>query len=84
MVFLLGNYLMSRFDVSTIVLMVGAVFAIADPFLLGLGKYIQAHSVIVFSDEYLGIVKQSVATLATVIFTIWHGKTTPTDLGVTK
>ena len=66
----------SRFDVSTIVLMVGAVFAIADPFILGLGKYIQGHSYIVFTDEYLGILKSSVATLATVFFTYRHGKDT--------
>lgn len=65
----------NKFNTATIVLMVGTVFAMLDPFLRALGQYIQAHSLVVFSDEYMNILQKGVETLVTVWFTYRHTQT---------
>ena len=66
-----------RFSTATIVGLIGAVFAVLNPFLLGLGTWIQQHSTIVFSDDYMQVLTASVTTIATTLAVAWH--TSPTS-----
>jgi len=62
----------ARFSTATVVAFVGAVFAILQPFLQGLGLWIQAHSAIRFSDDYLAVVQGAVVTIVTTLAVVWH------------
>jgi len=63
-----------RFNTATLVLVIGYIFAILDPFLVAFGQYLQSHSAVVFTDSYMGILKQSVEGLAIAGFTYWHAR----------
>ena len=61
-----------RFSTATIVAFVGAIFAILRPFLEGLGVWIQHHSAVQFSDDYLSVVQGAIVTIATTLAVVWH------------
>ena len=62
----------TQFSTATIVAFVGATFAILQPLLQGLGLWIQAHSAIRFSDDYLSVVQGAVVTICTTLAVVWH------------
>ena len=65
----------NRFDAATIALMVGTAFSILSPFLTAAGVWIQAHSLVTFTDDYLRVLESGIATLATTIAVYRHGAT---------
>ena len=67
----------NRFSTASIVALVGAVFHILSPFLVGLGVWIQHHTSIVFDPGYLTTTQTDLVTILSVLAVAWH--TAPTD-----
>lgn len=69
----------SKYNTATVVGLVGAALAVLDPFLQGAGVWIQHHSAIVFSDDYMGVLQRFVEVAVLVYATHHHGDNAPTD-----
>jgi len=67
----------NKYNTATIVGLVGALLAVLDPFLKGAGVWIQAHSAIVFSDDYMGVLQRFLEVAVLVWATHAHGGDAP-------
>lgn len=54
----------NTYNTATIAAMVASLFAVLDPFLHGAGVWIQHHSAIVFTDDYMGVLQHFVEVIA--------------------
>lgn len=67
----------ARYNTATLVMMVGGLFVILDPFLTALGHYIQGHTAIVFPPDYSASLKHWVEVGVTAY--VAHCHTAPVE-----
>ena len=67
----------NKYNTATIVGLVGALLAVLDPFLKGAGVWIQGHSAVVFSADYMGVLQRFLEVAVLVWATHYHGGDAP-------
>jgi hypothetical protein len=60
------------FSTATFAALLAAWWPVADPFLVALGAWVQAHSVIVFPDGYAMTVRAALEAAVTALAIRWH------------